>query len=97
MGVLAMQIGTLEIQWQHPPTLVNILQNRGEELHAEFRNTKVHVDSTEVEDGAEPTSALGSQDVMGINNPGHATAGQVPEAPFLRRDTISSHSASHLS
>ncbi len=63
-----MQIRICVIQQHHPLALVKTLNNRVEGLHVEFWNTKVRVESTEVEDGAEPTNAVGSQKVMVIKS-----------------------------
>ncbi len=64
-----MQIGVLEIQQHHPPTFAKTLQNRGEGFHTELGNSYKQVEFEQVEDGAEPTSALGSQEIMGIKSP----------------------------
>ncbi len=62
----------------------------------EVQNTEIHVEPTEVEDGVEPTSALGSQEVMRIESPTpwSSDTWTVTTAPLMRRDTTSSHSAS---
>ncbi len=57
------QIGTLEIKRHHPPIPVETLKNGSEGLHVELRNTKTYVESTEVENGAEATGALGGQKI----------------------------------
>ncbi len=63
------QIGVLEIQWHHPPTFVKTLQNKSEDLHAELDNTKISVESTEIGNAVEPTSAHSSQRIMGVETP----------------------------
>ncbi len=63
------QNGILEIQHNHQPTFVKTLQNGHEGLHAELGNMMISVESTEVENGLEPTSALGSQELMRVNLP----------------------------
>ena len=63
-----MQIGILEIQRHHPPPLVKTLENTGEGLHAELSNSNKQVMSVKVENGAEPTRVLGSQEIMGVTH-----------------------------
>ncbi len=50
-----MQIGVLEIQRHHPPTLVKLLQNRGEGLHAELGGTC----GTQINEWSPHTSRMG--------------------------------------
>ena len=91
-----MKIGVLEIQRYHPPTFVKTLQNKSVGFHAELGNWYKWVESAQVEDGVEPTSALGSQEVMGIKSPWSRDRSTISTAPLVRRDETSSHSASHL-
>ncbi len=73
------------------------LQNGGKGLHVELRNTKDRVKSTEVENGAELTSLLGQQEVVGVAPPPHPGSAASRHTPTLTRmDETYSHKASHL-
>ena len=62
------------------------MQNGDVCVHVELSNTEIHVESAEVENGAEPTSALGGQEVTASTptpTPGHATSRRSPPPPWL--------------
>lgn len=65
-----MLIGVLEILRRHSLTFVKTPQIRGESPHAELRNMKKRVESTEVENETEPTNAFGGQETVGVT-PSH--------------------------
>ncbi len=52
----------------------------------ELRTTEVCVESTEVEDGAEPISALGTQEVRGNKSLWSCESWTVSPPPLVRRE-----------
>ena len=58
-----------------------MLQNKDEGLHAEVGITKISVESPEVENGVEPTGALGDWGIVGVHfrdSPPHWLGGMKP-------------------